>query len=124
MVFHSNDILDVTEELEQYEVVYLAALVGLSKKDKIRFIEHLGKYMAPGAILMLRSAHGARAFLYPVVDTSDLGGFEVLSVFHPTNDVVNSVVVARKCAEPIMFTGDLIDQDQELEVDEEQLLST
>ncbi|CAA6654404.1 unnamed protein product [Spirodela intermedia] len=52
--------------------------------------------MAPGAVLMLRSAHGARAFLYPVVDPNSLRCFEVLSVFHPTDDVINSVVLSRK----------------------------
>ncbi|XP_057439051.1 nicotianamine synthase-like [Lotus japonicus] len=96
MVFHTSDILDVTKELEDYDVVYLAALVGMNKEEKNRIIDHLAKYMAPGAVLMLRSAHGARAFLYPVVEASDLQGFEVLSVFHPTDEVINSVVIARK----------------------------
>ncbi|XWS42328.1 hypothetical protein CRYUN_Cryun16bG0005100 [Craigia yunnanensis] len=96
MFFHTTDIMDVTNALKDYEVVFLAALVGMDKDEKVRVIDHLAKYMAPGALLMLRSAHGARAFLYPVVDPCDLRGFEVLSVFHPTDEVVNSVVIARK----------------------------
>jgi nicotianamine synthase len=96
MVFHTSDILDVTSALKEYEVVYLAALVGLDKEGKNRIVDHLAKYMAPGALLMLRSAHGARAFLYPVVEPCDLRGFEVLDVFHPTDEVINSVVIARK----------------------------
>ncbi|KAK7269429.1 hypothetical protein RIF29_22155 [Crotalaria pallida] len=96
MVFHTNDILDVTNDLKDCEVVYLAALVGMDNEEKNRIIDHLAKHMASGALLMVRSAHGARAFLYPVVDPSDLRGFEVLSVFHPTNEVINSVVIARK----------------------------
>ncbi|MED6193108.1 nicotianamine [Stylosanthes scabra] len=95
MEFHTSDILDVTC-LEEFEVVYLAALVGMEKEEKNRVIDHLAKHMAPGAVLMLRSAHGARAFLYPVVEPCDLRGFEVLSVFHPTDEVINSVVIARK----------------------------
>ncbi|KAJ1417177.1 S-adenosyl-L-methionine-dependent methyltransferase [Sesbania bispinosa] len=101
MVFHTNDILDVSNELKEYEVVYLAALVGMDKEEKNKIIDHLAKHMAPGALLMLRSAHGARAFLYPVVDPCDLQGFEVLSVFHPTDEVINSVVIARKYPMPI-----------------------
>ncbi|KAB1202106.1 Nicotianamine synthase [Morella rubra] len=93
MVFHTNDIMNVTNALRDYEVVFLAALVGIDKEEKVRVINHLAKYMAPGALLMLRSAHGARAFLYPVVDAFDLNGFEVLSVFHPTDEVINSVVM-------------------------------
>lgn len=96
MFFHTEDIMTVTNELKAYEVVFLAALVGMTKEEKGLVIDHLAKNMAPGAILLLRSAHGARAFLYPVIDPSDLQGFEVLSVFHPSDDVINSIIVARK----------------------------
>ncbi|KAL5850939.1 hypothetical protein ACOSQ4_008952 [Xanthoceras sorbifolium] len=96
MFFHTVDIMDVSDELRDYDVVFLAALVGMDKEEKVRVIDHLGKYMSPGALLMVRSAHGARAFLYPVVDPCDLRGFEVLSIYHPTDEVINSVVIARK----------------------------
>ncbi|GLT88417.1 hypothetical protein SLE2022_064440 [Rubroshorea leprosula] len=96
MVFHTTNIMDVTDELKEFDVVFLAALVGIDREEKVRVIDHLAKYMAPGATLVVRSAHGARAFLYPVVDPCDLQGFEILSVFHPTDDVINSVVIARK----------------------------
>ncbi|KAI3977491.1 hypothetical protein MKX01_000404 [Papaver californicum] len=96
MLFHDTDIMDVTTGLRDYEVVFLAALVGLNKEDKRKVIDHLAEYMAPGSLLMLRSAHGARGFLYPIVEPSDLPGFEVLAVFHPMDDVINSVIVARK----------------------------
>lgn len=101
MFFHSADILEVTDELKEYDVVFLAALVGMNISDKIKVIQHLAKYMASGAILMLRSAHGARAFLYPVVEPEDLQGFEVLSIFHPHDEVINSVVIARKYRAPM-----------------------
>ncbi|KAI3978119.1 hypothetical protein MKX01_012950 [Papaver californicum] len=73
MLFHDTDIMSVTTGV----------------------IDHLAKYMAPGSLLML-SAHGARGFLYPIVEPSDLPGFEVLAVFHPMDDVINSVIIARK----------------------------
>ncbi|KAI3445416.1 hypothetical protein Pfo_002081 [Paulownia fortunei] len=98
MAFYTNDIMNVSgAALKDYDVVFLAALVGMEIEEKMHVIEHLAKNMAPGAILMLRSAHGARAFLYPVVEPRHLRGFEVLSVFHPTDEVINSVVVARRC---------------------------
>lgn len=96
MLFHTSNIMDVSSKLKDYEVVFLAALVGMDKEEKGRAIDHLAKNMAPEAILMLRSAHGARGFLYPVVDPCDLRGFEVLSVFHPGDEVINSVIIARK----------------------------
>jgi nicotianamine synthase len=54
--------------------------------------------MAPGAALVVRSAHGARGFLYPVVDPEEIrrGGFDVLAVHHPEGEVINSVIIARK----------------------------
>jgi nicotianamine synthase len=57
--------------------------------------------MADGAALVVRSAHGARGFLYPIVDPEDIGrgGFEVLAVCHPDDDVVNSVIIARKSSD-------------------------
>ncbi|KAK9161732.1 hypothetical protein Syun_008073 [Stephania yunnanensis] len=114
MLFHTSDIMDVTDELKDYEVVFLAALVGMGREEKSRAIEHLAKHMAPGALLMLRSAHGARGFLYPIIDACDLRGFEVLSVFHPTDEVVNSVIIARKHAMPIHMTTSTPNLDQGL----------
>ncbi|KAI3755052.1 hypothetical protein L1987_54845 [Smallanthus sonchifolius] len=109
MFFHSTDIMEVTDELNKYDVVFLAALVGMDINDKVKVIEHLAKYMAPGAVLMLRSAHGARAFLYPVVEPEDLQGFEVLDIFHPQDEVINSVVIARK--DSLSLEVDHDDQD-------------
>jgi nicotianamine synthase len=100
MAFHTADVADLTAaELGAYDVVFLAALVGMASEEKAGTIAHLGKHMADGAALVVRSAHGARAFLYPVVELDDIrrGGFEVLAVYHPTGDeVFNSIIVARK----------------------------
>ncbi|KFK24400.1 hypothetical protein AALP_AAs74350U000200 [Arabis alpina] len=105
MFFHTVDVMDVTESLKGFDVVFLAALVGMDKHEKIKVIEHLEKHMSPGALLMLRSAHGPRAFLYPIVEPCDLHGFQVLSVYHPTDEVINSIVISRK------FGGDDVDHD-------------
>ncbi|KAG6757884.1 hypothetical protein POTOM_038210 [Populus tomentosa] len=96
MFFHTADIMNVSSSLKQYEVVFLAALVGMDREEKVRVIKHLADHIAPGTLLLMRSANGARAFLYPVIDPRDLQGFEVLSVFHPSDDVINSVIIARK----------------------------
>ncbi|KAJ2897573.1 Nicotianamine synthase [Zalerion maritima] len=101
MSFHTADVMDLTRtQLGEHDVVYLAALVGMDAVEKDQLIKHLAQSMKPNSLLMLRSAHGARAFLYPVVemDTLKMAGFEVLSVFHPQDEVINSVVIARKMA--------------------------
>ncbi|OAY31902.1 nicotianamine synthase [Manihot esculenta] len=100
MKFETCDVMEMREKLGEYDCIFLAALVGMSKEEKVKILGHIRKYMKKGGILLVRSANGARAFLYPVVEEPDLVGFEVLSIFHPTNDVINSVVLARK---PIAF---------------------
>ncbi|KAG8096261.1 hypothetical protein GUJ93_ZPchr0013g37025 [Zizania palustris] len=98
MSFHTADVAGLTEELGAYDVVFLAALVGMAAEEKAEVIAHLGAHMADGAALIVRSAHGARGFLYPIVDLEDVkrGGFDVLAVCHPEGEVINSVIVARK----------------------------
>ncbi|XP_077217227.1 nicotianamine synthase-like [Tasmannia lanceolata] len=96
MRFKTCDIMDVREELGGFDCIFLAALVGMSKEEKVGILEHIRKYMKSGGILLVRSANGARGFLYPVVEVEDLDGFEVLSIFHPTDDVINSIVLVRK----------------------------
>ncbi|CAM0907737.1 unnamed protein product [Alopecurus aequalis] len=63
-------------------------------------LDHLGifPYYSNYINLSKLDAHGARGFLYPIVDLEDIdrGGFEVLAVCHPDDDVVNSVIIARK----------------------------
>ncbi|KAG0546426.1 hypothetical protein BDA96_02G446300 [Sorghum bicolor] len=104
MAFRTSDVANVNRELASYDVVFLAALVGMAAEDKARVVEHLGRHMAPGAALVVRSAHGARGFLYPVVDPEEIrrGGFDVLAVHHPEGEVINSVIIARK---PVAVDG-------------------
>ncbi|KAJ6958016.1 hypothetical protein NC653_039859 [Populus alba x Populus x berolinensis] len=85
MKFETCDMVDVKEKLSEYDCIFLAALVGLNKDEKLKILSHLRK-----------SANGTRAFPYPVVEEHDLVGFELLSIFHPTNDVINSVILVRK----------------------------
>ncbi|RLN17514.1 hypothetical protein C2845_PM02G28220 [Panicum miliaceum] len=98
MSFHTADVANLTDELGKYDVVFLAALVGMAAEDKAKVVAHLGRHMADGAALVVRSAHGARGFLYPIVDPEDIrrGGFDVLAVYHPDDEVINSVIIARK----------------------------
>ncbi|KAL5711393.1 nicotianamine synthase [Ranunculus cassubicifolius] len=96
MKFETCDIMEVKDGLAEFDCIFLAALVGMDKKEKMKILAHVGRYMKAGGILLLRSANGARGFLYPVIEENDLAGFQILSIFHPTNDVINSVVLVRK----------------------------
>jgi nicotianamine synthase len=82
-------------DVSGHDVVVLAALVGATRPAKLAVLTHLAATMTPGAVLLARSARAARTLLYPPVDARDLGGFDLQTVIHPVDDVVNSVVVAR-----------------------------
>ncbi|CCC12315.1 hypothetical protein SMACR_05492 [Sordaria macrospora] len=84
--------------LADSDVVYVAALVGLSQEDKEEIFLNVVRTMRPGALLVIRSAWGLRTCLYPEVSVNTERLLEVLqpcAVVHPYTDVVNSVVVAR-----------------------------
>lgn len=87
-------------DLAAYDVVCVAALVGLAPEDKAAALAHVRARMRPGATVLARSAHSLRGLLYPVLDVADagpggLGGLDPVAVLHPHTDVVNSVVLAR-----------------------------
>jgi Nicotianamine synthase protein len=92
---HRRELADC-DDLGRYDLVVLAALVGLAADEKRDHLRHLHDAMAPGALLLARSAHGLKTLLYPVVDAGALAPYEVLAVVHPTGPVLNSVVLARK----------------------------
>ncbi|MCP2264994.1 nicotianamine synthase family protein [Promicromonospora thailandica] len=92
--FERADAADA--DLAGYDAVVLAALVGETPSDKAAVLARMAAAMRPGAHLLARSAHGLRTLLYPPVDLRAMPGFEVLEVVHPTDDIINSVVVARR----------------------------
>lgn len=92
-----TDVNDFTD-FGQFDVVIMAALVGLDKAAKHKVTTHLHQHMRADQLLMVRSVRGLRALLYPVVKAEDLAGFEVVKTVHPRGEVINSVMLARKKA--------------------------
>ncbi|KAF8860273.1 Nicotianamine synthase [Acephala macrosclerotiorum] len=85
-------------DLKEFDVVYLAALVGSSQAGKEKVLVDVVKGMREGALLVVRSADRLRRLLYPAFDPSSEVVSRYLSicaVVHPYNHVVNSVVIAR-----------------------------
>jgi len=87
-------------DLSSFDVVCLAALVGRETVEKLGIIASVAARMRPGALLVLRSAHGMRKLLCAVLEPAamvqkDGSGIVPLVVVHPWNHVRNSVVVAK-----------------------------
>ncbi|KAL8840927.1 MAG: hypothetical protein Q9170_001120 [Blastenia crenularia] len=64
--FQNVDVHDQGYDLRNFDVVYLASLVGITEEEKQDAISEIVKNMSPGALLVLRSAHSLRSLLYPV----------------------------------------------------------
>lgn len=83
-------------ELEQADAVVVAALVGADPAAKAAVTARIAEAARPDTLLLVRSAAGLRALLYPEVTPADLPALDVLLEVHPGTDVVNSVLVARR----------------------------
>jgi nicotianamine synthase len=53
-------------DLREFDVVYLAALVGCGQQEKEKLLNLIVANMRDGATLVIRSAHGLRRVLYAV----------------------------------------------------------
>lgn len=66
MCFHCADAQADGLDLRQFDVVYLAALVGTSHGEKEKIIGSVVRRMRSRALLVLRTAHSLRGLMYPV----------------------------------------------------------
>ncbi|KAJ8117701.1 hypothetical protein OPT61_g1168 [Boeremia exigua] len=83
---------------DDFEVVFLAALVGMNTTTKLAILEGLVKQLRSGTLIVARSAKGLRGVLYPIFDLGedlDKIGLEMLVEVHPWTKVVNSIIVLR-----------------------------
>lgn len=60
-----DEIKDATK-WNEFDVVFLAALVGMDTISKLAILQGLATRMKPGTLLVVRSAKGLRGVLYPV----------------------------------------------------------
>lgn len=83
---------------QTFDVVFLAALVGMDAASKLAILSSMVQRVRPGTLVVARSAQGLRSVLYPIFDLLEgleSIGLEVLVEVHPWTKVVNSVVVMR-----------------------------
>ena len=79
-----------------YDVVFLASLVGQTPAEKLAIIARIRDQLRPESLLVARSAHHLRTLLYPEVDTESHGDLKLQVVIHPFNEVINSIVIFEK----------------------------
>lgn len=79
-----------------YHLIIVAALAGNDQHEKQMIIDALLPYLHADGRLLLRSAIGARALLYPRLEATAFSGVELLDAYHPSDRVINSVLVYKK----------------------------
>lgn len=94
MAFIHNDVC-VQEQLDQYDVIWLAALVG-DEKIKGKIIQHLFENMRPGAHLVIRTAYNLRTLLYPSTNEQALLPFQLKLKVQTYADNFHSILIAQK----------------------------
>jgi nicotianamine synthase len=97
MTFSLSSASDLTS-LKEYDVVFLAALVGSTQEEKEKVLEVVVSKMTVGALVVIRSAAGMRGLCYPAFDATTEAVAACIDVgvtVDPGTRVVNSVVVGR-----------------------------
>lgn len=87
------------DDLSAFDCVFLAALVGMNKREKGRLLRRLFAAMRPRSLLLVRSSQRLRTLLYPEVDVHGMEPFVPLLEVHPHDEVINSVIVAERPGE-------------------------
>ena len=62
----AEDSASETTKWDEFDVVFLAALVGMDTSSKLAILGSLARKLRPGALVVARSAKGLRSVLYPV----------------------------------------------------------
>ncbi|APA05886.1 hypothetical protein sscle_01g006560 [Sclerotinia sclerotiorum 1980 UF-70] len=89
----SNDL-----DLSDYDIIWLAALVGGIQADKEEILKNVVRKMKKGSLLIMRGAWGLRSVLYCDFDVTTQAVSTYLDIcvrMDPFGDVVNSVIVGR-----------------------------
>ncbi|KAH8203577.1 hypothetical protein TruAng_002210 [Truncatella angustata] len=65
MAFRCSDA-NSDQDLSSFDVVFLAALVGVTQRDKEEIVISVARRMRKGALMVVRSAYGLKTVLYPL----------------------------------------------------------
>lgn len=76
---------------DTYDLILVAALAGETTAAKQAIIDNILPSLRPGGRIIVRSAHGARSILYPIV--GNLQHIRLLQTHHPEDEIINSILI-------------------------------
>lgn len=91
-----KDIMDF-KKLKNYDVIICAILVGSNTKQRQRVINHIGKHMKFGNLLLLKNVDGLRTLLYPPIDITKFPkSLHIEDTHKKQTELTNILIVAKK----------------------------
>lgn len=84
------------DKYQDFDVIYLAALAGISKGLKKKILDKIKSDSSEKVHLIARSSFGNREILYKPLTDDDIEGFKIDLEVKPHNDVVNSFLILSK----------------------------
>ncbi len=79
-----------------YDLIILGALVGQNNEQKQIILNHIARHVKPQTKVLVRSSKGLRQLLYPALKTIKINQWKVLSISHPADEIINSVVLLER----------------------------
>ncbi|MGH3360125.1 MAG: nicotianamine synthase family protein [Nocardioidaceae bacterium] len=83
-------------DLRSVDLVVFGALVGSDGVEKRAMLADIGAAATSGSHVLIRSAAALRELLYPPVSLDGVAGLTSLLEVHPHDDIVNSILLARR----------------------------
>lgn len=81
-----------TFDFSGFDVVFMAALVGMTNSDKQAILQTIRETARPGALVAARSVTAQRELLYPKLESTPKG-FREVARYIPQGEVINSLHV-------------------------------
>lgn len=83
-------------DYENFDLVYMAALVGNNHAAKNKIITAVYDSVKSGTLLLCRSSHGTRKLLYPAIGKATIEKIKPILEIRPYNSIINSFFILQK----------------------------
>lgn len=83
-------------DYENFDLVYMAALVGNNPAAKNKIITAVYDSVKSGSLLLCRSSHGTRKLLYPAISKATIEKIKPVLEIRPHNSIINSFFILQK----------------------------
>lgn len=91
---YNEDVFNITD-FSNYDVIFVAALVGKTEKEKNSLIKHITKHATQNTYLILRSVSDLGALLYPEVSSKCLKNINVIKKTKRKKGIINNIIIGK-----------------------------